>query len=476
MQENTCSDHPKHYCGLFGIYGHKDAAKMTQLGLYALQHRGEESAGIVSSDGKALRVHKGMGLVGEVFADDKDLNRLLGDSAIGHVRYSTTGSSLLINAQPLVIDYSRGSVAVGHNGNLTNASVLRDELEAHGSIFQTTLDSEIIVHLMARPNYKTVEEGLIECLKLIKGAYSLVFLTEDELVGVRDPLGFRPLVLGKLGGAYVLASETCALDLVDATFIREIEPGEIVFIGEKGLRSVKPFGKAESNPAHCIFEHIYFARPDSIIFGDSVHLVRQRLGERLAKEHPADADIVIPIPDSGNSAALGFSHASGIPYERGLIRNHYIGRIFIQPHQFTRELGVRIKLNTVKDILKGKRVVVVDDSIVRGTTSKMRVESIRKAGAKEIHMRISCPPHRSPCFYGIDFPTKKELIASIHNVDEIKKYLGVDSLGYLSVEGLLSAVSLPKQNYCIACFTGQYPIPFGEEGDKYAMEKRRCGD
>jgi amidophosphoribosyltransferase len=480
MCENICSAevredtncYPRHACGVFGIYGHPDSARLTYLGLYALQHRGEESAGIVSTDGKMLYVHKDMGLVGEVFSDT-ELKQLPGHAAIGHVRYSTTGSSILRNAQPLIVDYSRGPIAIAHNGNLINASVLRDELEAYGSIFQTTVDSEIVIHLMAKPTYRTRHESLIGALERIKGAYSLVLLTEDEMIGVRDPYGFRPLCVGRLGDAFVLSSETCALDLIQADYVRDVEPGEAVFIDKHGMRSVKFSAGVKSRYAFCIFEHIYFARPDSKVFGESVHVIRQSLGRRLAREHPVEADVVIPIPDSGNSAALGYSHQSGIVFETGFIRNHYVGRTFIQPSQFVRDLGVKIKLNPVKDILQGKRAVVVDDSIVRGTTCRTRVDTLRAAGAKEIHMRISCPPHKFPCFYGIDFPTRQELIAHSHTMEEIKKYLNVDSIGYLSVEGLLACVSMPREYYCTACFTGEYPIDFGEAGDKYCIERKR---
>ncbi|MDP2943200.1 MAG: amidophosphoribosyltransferase [Candidatus Omnitrophota bacterium] len=457
----------KEHCGLFGVYGHKEASRLTYLGLYALQHRGEESAGIASFDGDSVYAHKGMGLVSDVF-DEEKVSKLAGHVAIGHVRYSTTGSTTLKNAQPVIVDYSRGTVAIGHNGNLVNGALLRAELEARGAIFQTTLDSETIIHLLARPEHKNFEESLIFALKQIKGAFSLVILKEDQLIGVRDPHGWRPLCLGRLGGAYVLASETCALDLIEAEFVRELEPGEVLFITKKGLRSIKPFG--ESNRiAHCIFEHIYFARPDSYIFGESVHLVRQKLGHSLAQEHPIDADLVIPVPDSGTPAALGLSHESGIPLEMGIIRNHYIGRTFIQPLQHIRDFGVKVKLNPIRELLKGKRAIVVDDSIVRGTTSKARIKKLFQAGAKEIHMRISCPPIKYPCFYGIDFPTRKELIAANNSIEEIRKFLGVTSLGYLSVEGLLSCVSCPK-DYCTACFTGDYPVPFGGEANKFATE------
>jgi len=459
-------------CGVFGIYNHKEAARLTYLGLYALQHRGEESTGIVTSDGENFYPHKAMGLVGDVFNEDI-LNKLKGHIGIGHVRYSTTGSSLLKNAQPLLVEYSRGSLAIAHNGNLVNAKILRDELEAYGSIFQTTVDSEIIIHLLANPSYGKLEEALVNSLKRIKGAYALVLMTNKELIGLRDPSGFRPLCLGMIGNSYVLASETCALDLIEAKFVREIEPGEIVFISDKGLRSVKPFQDEKNKLAFCIFEHIYFARPDSHIFGDSVHLVRRNLGMNLAKEHPVEADLVMPVPDSGNSAALGFSHHLGLPLEAGLIRNHYIGRTFIQPQQATRDFNVRIKFNPVKDVLRDKKVVVVDDSIVRGTTCKTRIKNLRQAGAKEIHMRISCPPIQYPCFYGIDFPTRKELIASTHRVEEIRKFLNADSLGYLSVEGLLNSVSGQKENYCTACFSGEYSIGVDKDLNKYINENKR---
>lgn len=457
----------KEYCGLFGVYGHKEAARLTYLGLYALQHRGEESAGIASFDGENLYSHKGMGLVSDVF-DEERVNRLKGHLAIGHVRYSTTGSTTLQNAQPVVVDYSRGTIAIGHNGNLVNGALLRAELEARGAIFQTTLDSEIIIHLLARPEHRNFEDALTYTLKQIKGAFSLLILKDDQLIGARDPHGWRPLCIGKLGDAYILASETCALDLIDAEFVREVEPGEVVIIGKKGLRSIRPLGESKKI-AHCIFELIYFARPDSCIFGESVHLVRQRLGHQLAKEHPVQADLVIPVPDSGTPAALGISHESGIPVEMGIIRNHYIGRTFIQPLQHMRDFAVKIKLNPIKELLKGKRVVVVDDSIVRGTTSRARVKKLFQAGAKEIHMRISCPPIKHPCFYGIDFPTRKELIAANNSIEEIRKFLGVTTLGYLSVDGLLSCVTCPK-NYCTACFTGDYPVPFGGEANKFATE------
>lgn len=462
------SDELKDKCGVFGVFGHKNAAYLTYLGLYALQHRGEESAGIVVSDGQRMFSHRGMGHVQEVFEGDA-IGGLNGDRAIGHVRYSTTGSSLLKNAQPILVDYSRGEIAIAHNGNLVNADYLRSELEAYGSIFQTTTDSEIIIHLMAKPSNRNIEEGVVDALSRVKGAYSLVFLTHKYLIAARDPQGFRPLWLGKKDGAHVVASETCAFDMMDAEAIREIEPGEVIFISENGMKTARIQSEIKEH-AHCIFEHVYFARPDSKIFGENVHLVRQKLGRQLAIEQPADADLVIPVPDSGNSAALGFSQQSGIPLEYGIIRNHYVGRTFIQPSQGMRDFKVRMKFNFIKEVLKDKRVIIVDDSIVRGTTSKMRVKSLRAAGAKEVHLRISCPPHKFPCMYGIDFPTREELIANKYSTEEIRKYFDCDSVGYLSIEGMLKSVSYAKENYCTACWSGKYPIPF-EKVDKYHTER-----
>lgn len=452
------ADEVKDHCGVFGIYGDDQAAHKAYMGLYALQHRGEESCGIVASDGKKFDAHRAMGHVQDVFSK-RILKNISGSSAIGHVRYSTTGSSNLKNAQPIHVDFSKGQVAIAHNGNLTNAQILRDELEAYGSIFQTTTDSEIILHLMAKPNLKGIKEGICYALGKVEGAYSLVFLTHEFTAAARDPQGFRPLWIGKTpAGAYVFASETCALDLIDAEPIREVEPGELVMASASGLESVMYCENPK--PAHCIFEHVYFSRPDSIIFGENVHEARKRFGRRLAQEHPVEADIVIPVPDSGNSAALGYSQESGIPIDIGIIRNHYVGRTFIQPEQGGREVKVKIKFNLLKETLKGKRVVVVDDSIVRGTTSKYRMKSLRDAGAKEVHLRISCPPHRFPCSYGIDFPTSKELIAYNKTNEEIAKYMDCDSLGYLSLEGMLECVNLPKERYCTACWTGNYPVQF----------------
>ena len=462
----------KHYCGIFGVYNHPEAARITYLGLFALQHRGEEAAGICASDGKNLHLYKGQGLVGEIFQEDH-MQQLSGHLAIGHTRYSTTGSSNLVNAQPYKVDYSRGQVAVAHNGNLVNAQMLRAELEAYGSIFGSTTDSEIFVHLMAKPAYRSAEEAVIESVKKVQGAFSVVILNETQLFAVRDPQGFRPLCYGKLGKGFVVASETCAFDLIEADFIRELEPGEVLVIDEKGPRSFFPFKGTEIRRAHCIFEHVYFARPDSTIFGDNVALVREKLGRNLAKEHPAKADIVVPVPDSGNFAAMGFAKESGIPLAHGFTRNHYIGRTFINPTQSTRSLKVKIKLNPIREIVDGKRVVVVDDSIVRGNTAKSRVKLLRRAGAREVHMRISCPPHVSPCYYGIDFPSKAELLACNNTMEEIKKFLDVDSIGYLSLDGMLKATTQPANAFCAACFTGQYPTQIFDDVDKFKLEKGR---
>ncbi|MCW8132208.1 MAG: amidophosphoribosyltransferase [Planctomycetota bacterium] len=467
-----------HHCGLFGIYNVPDAAAKTFLGLFALQHRGQESAGVVVSDGKRIRSKKGMGLVTEVF-HERDLADLPGHMAIGHVRYSTTGSSRITNVQPLVIDYSHGLIAVAHNGNLVNARTLRDEYEAYGSIFQTSTDSEIIVHLLARPEHAGRKDSIGHCLRLIKGAYSFLFMTRDRMIAARDPQGFRPLMLGKIitpgqlgtiGEGYVVASETCALDQVGARFDREIEPGEIVTIDSEGVRSATFARPEEIKSAHCMFEHVYFARPDSRIFGDSVHDVRLRLGERLAVEHPVQADVVFSVPDSGNVAAIGYSRKSGIPLDTGFIRNHYVGRSFIKPAQIERETVVDMKFNVVKSVVDGKRCVVVEDSLVRGTTFRKQAKILRQAGAREIHLRISCPPIRNPCYYGIDFPERTQLIANNKSVEEIRDYLGVDSLGFLSVEGLQMAMSQPSKNYCSACWTGKYPVPPVDTMNKLGME------
>ena len=449
-------DRFKDACGVFGILGSAEAPNLTYLGLYALQHRGQESAGIVASDGETLHPEKAMGLVADVFTEAR-LKRLKGSLAIGHVRYSTTGSSQLKNAQPIVATCRHGMVALAHNGNLVNAQIARAELEAHGSIFSSSTDSEVIVHLVARSKSDDLVDATAEALSRLSGAYSLVLMNERELLGIRDPHGFRPLSLGRLGDAWVLASESCAFDLIEATFVRDLEPGEFLHITSNGMKSYFPLPSAL--PAQCIFEYIYFARPDSVLFGQSVASVRKALGRQLAEEAPAQADLVIPVPDSGVPAALGFAERSGLPFDHGLIRNHYVGRTFIEPKQNIRHFGVKIKLNPVREILEGKRVVVVDDSIVRGTTSRKIVSMVRSAGAREVHMRISAPPTVSPCYYGIDTPTRKELIASSHSVDEICTYIRADSLGYLSMDRLLKAVG-KDTGFCHACFTMQYPVPF----------------
>ena len=466
-------DYPKHYCGVFGIYGHPNAAELTYYGLYALQHRGQESAGIVTSDGQQFRVHKGMGLVSQIF-DGSVLQSLVGNMAVGHTRYSTTGSSHLRNAQPLTVDCGRGQIAIAHNGNLTNASQLREELEARGSIFQTTVDSEIILHLMAQPTLGGAENNLVQTVRRIEGAYSLVILTEQELIGVRDPHGFRPLCIGKLPGeGWVLASETCALDLIEAKFVRDVEPGEIVIINKDGLRSVQAFPGHERK-AFCIFEYVYFARPDSTIANRNVYRVRVEMGRQLARENPIAADIVVPVPDSGNCAALGYSLQSGIPFEMAFVRNHYIGRSFLQPSQLIRDFNVRVKLNLIPELVKGKRVIIVDDSIVRGTTCKSRVKSLKEAGAQEVHVLVSCPPHTNPCVYGIDFPDRSKLMANNYSRDEIRKYLNADSLAYLTQDGMVQATGLPKESFCMACYDGNYPVPYDPLVDKHIMERRRA--
>jgi amidophosphoribosyltransferase len=444
-------------CGVFGIYGHTEAAKLTYLGLYALQHRGQESAGIATSDGARLVAHKAMGYVNDGFNEDI-FAKLAGTSAIGHVRYSTAGESGLKNAQPILIDCAHGEIAICHNGNLVNAQELREALVAQGSIFQTTSDTEVLLHLYARSKAATPEQALVEAVSQAQGAFSLVLLTKDRMIAVRDPHGFRPLTLGKLDGGWVVCSETCALDLIDAKWIRDIEPGEVFIAGPEGEKSIHPFAPARR--AHCVFEHVYFARPDSYVFGQSVNEVRTAFGERLAAEQPAGADVVVPIPDSGVCAAIGYADATGLPMKMGLIRNHYVGRTFIEPQQSIRHFGVRVKLNPVKSILDGKRVVLVDDSIVRGTTSRKIVKMVRAAGAKEVHMRISCPPTVSPCFYGVDTPRRAELIAATHSLEEIRKYIGADSLGYLSLDGLLTSVGSTRSSYCTSCYTAEYPVAF----------------
>jgi amidophosphoribosyltransferase len=454
----------KEECGIFGIYGHTEAANLTYLGLYALQHRGQESVGIATSDGQRLRLHKALGYVADSFSEET-FATLTGTSAIGHVRYSTAGDSGIKNAQPILIDCAHGEIAIGHNGNLVNAQELRDRLVAAGSIFQTTSDTEVLLHLYARSKAPTVEQALIESVTQAQGAFSLVLLTRDRLIAIRDPHGFRPLTLGRLGDAYIVSSETCALDLIDAEWVRDVEPGEMLVVGPEGVRSYHPFHPAPA--AHCIFEHVYFARPDSYVFGQSVNEVRTELGRLLARESPVGADVVVPIPDSGLCAATGFAETSGAPLRMGLIRNHYVGRTFIEPHQSIRHFGVRVKLNPVRSILQGRRVVLVDDSIVRGTTSRKIVKMVRAAGASEVHMRISCPPTISPCFYGVDTPRRSELIAATHSIEEIRKYIGADSLAYLSLDGMLSAVGTSRSSYCTSCYTGSYPVAFPRDEAAY---------
>lgn len=464
-------DYPRHYCGVFGIYGHPNAAELTYYGLYALQHRGQESAGIVACDGQQFRMHKGMGLVSQVFKG-KVLHELVGKMAVGHTRYSTMGSSNIGNAQPLTVDCARGQIAIAHNGNLTNAAALREELEERGSIFQTTVDSEIILHWLAQPT-NNGEHNLISTIRKVEGAYSLAIMTENELIGVRDAHGFRPLCIGKVDGAYVLSSETCALDLIEAEFVRDVEPGEIVIIDENGLRSIQAFPEHERH-ALCIFEYVYFARPDSNIRNQNVYRVRVEMGRELARENPVEADIVVPIPDSGNCAALGFALESGIPYEMAFVRNHYVGRSFLQPSQLIRDFNVRVKLNLITGLVKDKRVVIVDDSIVRGTTSKKRVNSLKEAGAKEVHVMVSCPPHKNPCVYGIDFPDRNKLMAANYNLEEICQYLNADSLNYLSQKGMVKATGQPKDSFCLACYDGEYPVEYDPKVNKHIMERRRA--
>jgi amidophosphoribosyltransferase len=451
-------------CGVFAIYGHPEAANLTYLGLYALQHRGQESAGIAASDGETVRVSRAMGEVADSF-DQTTLDGLVGQNAIGHVRYSTAGSSRIENAAPLLIDCAHGQFAIGHNGNLVNAVELRDDLVRQGSIFQTTTDTEVIVHLFARSRAPSVEGAVIDALTQVRGAFSLVMITKDRILAARDPHGFRPLVLGRLGDALIVCSETCALDLIGATYVRDVEPGEVVAIGPQGVKSIKPFPPQPL--AHCVFEHVYFARPDSYVFGRSVNEVRTEFGRQLAREAPVDADVIVPIPDSGVCAAVGFSEMAGVPMRFGLIRNHYIGRTFIEPQQSIRHFGVKIKLNPVRSILEGKRVVLVDDSIVRGTTSRKIVKLVKAAGAKEVHMRISCPPTISPCFYGVDTPRRAELIAATHTIEEIQTYLQADSLAYLSLNGMLDAVAPAQRSYCTSCYTGTYPVEFPRDSGSY---------
>jgi amidophosphoribosyltransferase len=451
-------------CGVFGIFGHPEAANLAYLGLYALQHRGQESAGIAASDGARLRVSKAMGYVNEAF-DSAALAKLPGSMSIGHVRYSTAGESRLANAQPILVDSIHGQFAVAHNGNLVNAGEVRDALVRDGAIFQTNSDTEVMVHLFARSRSDGAEGAIVDAIRQVRGAFSFVMLTKDRLVGVRDPHGFRPLALGRLGEAWVMCSETCALDLIGATYVRDVEPGEMVVVTSSGLRSIKPYPPARQ--AQCIFEHVYFSRPDSYVFGESVNEVRTEFGRRLARESGVAADVVVPIPDSGVCAAIGYAEASGLPMRMGLIRNHYVGRTFIEPQQSIRHFGVRVKLNPVRSILEGKRVVLVDDSIVRGTTSRKIVRMVRSAGASEVHMRISCPPTVSPCFYGVDTPRRSELIAATHTLEEIRKYIDADSVAYLSLEGLTGAVNGGGSKYCTSCYTGVYPVAFPRDEAAY---------
>ncbi len=451
-------------CGIFGIRGHREAARFAYLGLYGQQHRGQESTGITTTDGVELYTEKGMGLVAQFF-DEARIAALPGDAAIGHVRYSTTGSSLPKNVQPLYFDTHRGPIALAHNGNLVNAMRIREALKGAGTIFMTGSDTEVVLHLISQSAEEDMVEAIVDALRQVKGAYSFVFLTRDKLIAVRDPHGFRPLVMGSLDGAVVFASETTAFDLIDAAYDREIEPGEIVVAGDGGIAQLRPFPPADRH--HCIFEHVYFARPDSRVFGTGVHKVRRRLGEILAEETAGAiaADLVVPVPDGGNYIGLGYSGASGIPFEIGLVRNHYVGRTFIEPEQQIRDFGVKIKLNPIRHLIDGKRIALVDDSIVRGTTSGKIVEMLRRAGAAEVHYLVGSPPYASPCYYGIDTPEREELAAANHEVEEIRKRIGADSLNYLSLEGLLLAVEPNSEHYCVSCFTGQYPVATPENAD-----------
>jgi len=466
-------------CGVFGIFGADDenggdATALTALGLHALQHRGQEAAGIVANDGDRFHSHRALGLVGDNFSSHEVIKRMQGTKAIGHNRYSTSGDTVLRNVQPLFADFEFGGLAIAHNGNLTNAYALRRQLVHRGCIFQSTSDSEAIVHLIAISLYSTVVDRLIDALRQIEGAYSLVALTQEALIGVRDPYGVRPLVLGRLGGAYILTSETCALDIIGAEFVRDVEPGEIVVIDEMGLRSIKPFAKVPSR--FCIFEYIYFARPDSTIEGANVYTVRKRIGAELARESKLEADLVVPVPDSGVPSAIGYAEQSGLPFELGIIRNHYVGRTFIEPTDNIRHLGVKLKHNANTGLLKGKRVVLVDDSIVRGTTSVKLVEMVRNAGASEVHMRISSPPTAHSCYYGIDTPKPEKLLASNYSVEEMARHIGVDSLAFISYDGLYRAVGHEKRDleipqYCDACFTGEYPIRLADQEDGPAQRQ-----
>src|ERR1035437_499984 len=456
------SDKLREECGVVAIYGHPEASKLAYLSLYALQHRGQESAGIAASNGEQLQLHKAMGLVSDIFTADA-LTRIPGSLAIGHTRYSTTGDSALLNAQPIMVECNKGKIALAHNGNLTNAPEVHAQLEQAGSIFQTTSDTEVVVHLIARSREQTLPDAVADSLRRIEGAFSLVLLTPDRVFAARDPRGFRPLVMGRISGqaahradTIVFASETCAFVLIGATYEREVKQGELVIVGPEGVHS--RFYSAKQPQSSCIFEHVYFSRPDSIVFGKAVQQTRDAMGRQLALESPVDADIVVPVPDSGVTAALGFSYQSGIPIQFGLIRNHYVGRTFIEPEQRVRDFGVKLKLNPVRNVLKGKRVVLIDDSIVRGTPSRKIVRMVRESGAKEVHMRVSCPPTISPCYYGVDTPSKNQLIAANKSVDEIREYIGADSLAYLSLEGLRKAAGDGDEHvFCTACYTGKYP-------------------
>ena len=457
---------PKEYCGLFGIYGNPEAARHAFLGLYALQHRGQEAAGIVSSDGKQVYEHKGMGLVSHVF-DEENMSALRGHIAVGHNRYSTTGESRVTNIQPLLVDCKIGKVALGHNGNLVNALQLRREMEQDGSIFATTMDSEVILHLIARSRAERLEDMIIDAVRRVRGAYSLVLMTKDKLIGMRDAFGLRPLCIGKLGDSTILASESCALDIIGAEYVRDVKPGELVIVDERGVTSLT--AEKSTSQAKCIFEYIYFSRPDSVVFGENVDKVRRKLGVVLARNHPVDADLVIAVPDSSNTSTLGFAQESGLPFELGLIRNHYVGRTFIQPKQSMRDGDVRVKFNPVRGVLKDKRVCVVDDSIVRGSTMRKLVKMLKQTGVKEVHLRICSPPIQFPCYYGIDMPERSELIASTNSVEEIRDYLNVDSLEYLTMEDLRSCVGDPD-NFCYACFNGDYQIPLTTQVRKTVLE------
>jgi len=462
------SGSPREECGVFGVFGQPEAAKLTYFGLYALQHRGQESAGIVSSDGKVVYEHKAMGLVGKVF-DETTLKELKGHIAVGHVRYSTTGSSVLQNAQPFRVYHDGSSLALAHNGNLVNAASIRKRLEGHGSIFQTGMDSEVMVHLLAKAGLRGLDEAIVSTMNVIKGAYSVVMATEKSLIGFRDPLGFRPLCIGRLNSSYILSSETCALDLIQAKYIRDVRPGEVVVIDSNGLRSFQ--GIDSQRNSNCIFEFIYFARPDSNIFGQNVYTFRKALGAALARETTVDADFVMPFPDSGNYAAVGYAEATNLPLELAVIRNHYVGRTFIEPSQSMRDFEVRIKLNPVRETIRGKKVVIIEDSVIRGTTSKTRIKAIREAGAKEIILMVSCPPICFPCYYGIDFPTTGELVAAKQSVEEIRQFLGLDGLHYLGIKSMLKAAGRDPQSFCLACFNGKYPIPVNDDVEKFRFER-----